>query len=830
MAMFRRSGSPRRGRLLVASGAALDITDKDVVKREKRLRQAWQPEAWAYRDLIPELRYAHDWLGSAVSRMRLFAAAYTDDPAAPPVPAEEVSDLPTGLADAARAQMERLGSGRMAIAALLHTLSVNLEVPGETYLVGLEEPGGQEDWTIRSVDELVPTDEGYRLRDLPADGAGYTVSGELLDPRHSYVARLWRPHPRYRALADSPSRAIIEICEELLDLSRGVRAAAKSRAMTNGLLLVPEELSVAVGDQSDSNPTADPFMTMFTRALMAAIVDEGSPSAVVPMVLRGPSDILETIKYLRLERDIDRTGVDTRAELIRRIATGIDLPPEVLLGTADANHWTAWQISADTFRHHIEPKVLFQVDSLTAGFLWPALAAEGFDAAEYRRVVIWFDPTELIKPPDHTANALQLFDRGAISWDALRQAAGFAEADEPTPEQLLMQLIARLKALPPPVVQAVVQRMDPTLKIKEEVPPPIQEPDGNGNEPSEQDPPAEQGPPEDDEPPTGPPANPSHTVQPITAAGGRSTDPYRFAVALADSDRSIIDRLQVAADAEMRQLLGRAGARIRTRVRADHHASSAINGIANMRVCATLGRARVLAAYAELEDEGEDSRWDQLAEFWRELIAAALAHIHARLGHLIPTATAADLAELGSLLHQHADAAWQWLATALNGLFRRLLYTPDPEPVTLPDEPAGPVLSDGRMLIPARLIRAALAMAGGAGGRETSPGLGTDGTLADPTELLGGLALGADVLAWLAQHQVRVQGWEWRHFTLFRRAFQPHLELDGLHVTGLSDPQLINASAFPPTATLFPGDHEGCRCDLIPLLHVAASEANAQAA
>lgn len=821
MALFARQPERRPGRVLVASGARIDLSDRKVAARARNYRQGWQAEAHGFRDSIGELRYAHDYLGNACSRMRLFAAAYDPkDPTAPPVPVAETKAVSAELAAAATAAIERLGAGRLATAALLNPLAVNLEIAGECYLVGRQDPTyGWETWQIRSVDEVLATDDGYRLRELPGDFTdSQAMKGELLKPETTYVARLWKPHPRFRVLADSPMRAILELCDELLLLSRGIRAAAKSRMAANGLLYVADELTLTQAEEPDDNPLADPFMALLTQAMTAPILDEGAPSAVVPIVVRGPADLAQSLVHIPLDRLVDKTAMETRAELIRRIATGIDLPPEILLGMGDVNHWSSYQISDETFKAHIEPKVLTQVDALTEGFLWPALAAEGFKPDEFRQVVIWYDPTEIVTHPDRTADALQLWDRFAISDAALRQSAGFGDNDRPAGLELVQRLVSHARSFPPNVLEAIIHRLDPSLEIPADRSEPGYGPGGELEEPEDAAPAdgqPEVGPPpmpkRDGAPPAGKgapagPAAPARaSVRPlrVLTASVAPAAPHRAGIQLADADRDLLIRLHTAADSEMRRALEKAGARMRTKVRASSGHAATIKDVSNVAVCATLGATVVTAAGG-----GQDPSWADLATHWAEWVAGAQAFARGRVQRLVGdlcqvgqarigrcAVSEQDLASLAAEQVRHAAEGWRALEASLTALFRRLLYSPAPAPVLLPGEP-GPVVGGTGPLVPLQVVRESLALAGG----------GHAGNVAQ------GLAVGADVLGLLGEFGVTPSGYEWRHGQSGGEPFEPHAVLDGLVVSGPEDPRLLNTYGFPDSDYLWPGDHVGCAC------------------
>jgi hypothetical protein len=214
-------------------------------------------------------------------------------------------------------------------------------------------------------------------------------------------------------------------------------------------------------------------------------------------------------------------------------------------------------------------------------------------------------------------------------------------------------------------------------------------------------------------------------------------------------------------------------------------------------------------------------------------VAGAAAFARGRLGALVadlcrPGRAGAgrcalserDLETLAAEQDSHADAGWVWFEAALTALFRRLLYSPVPTPLPLPGEP-GPLVG-GSTLVPMRLVRAALALAGGYGTAAGSAGLRADGSPVDPLVPMGGVATGAEVLRFLARHGVAPTAWEWRHGSGGTQPFEAHLALDGLVVDGPEDPRLVNTDSFPDTEYFFAGDHEGCSCACGPIFGAGA--------
>jgi hypothetical protein len=473
----RTEGFDPRVRVLTASARKLDLKSQQQAREMRIFRQGWQSDAWSHRDAIGELRYAINFLANCAARMRLYPAALpqsgeTDDP----VPIDDVEDMPQEIKTLCTEAIRDLGHGKLALKGIMKSLSSNWSVAGEGYLLGMQDADtAEETWTIRSVDEIVIRDDKYQLREVPSDPHG-VVPWIDLDPDTMVLTRLWAPHPRYRLLADSPMRAMLEDCESLLILRRGIRATGRSRLAGPGILKVPDGLSIKVPTDDNDDPLADPFMEALANAMMTPITDEGSSSAVVPIVVRGPAEALKELQRLEMWSAFGEQDAKIREELIGIIATSFDLPKEVVQGVVDLNHWSAWQVDDNTFRHHVEPHVIELCDTLSAAFLRPYLEEFGADVADIemwiKRCVLWYDPTELVTHPDQTKDALDLHDRFAISDEALVRIAGFTEEDRPSKAEVQIRLIEKLRNWPPNLVMAFLHQWDPTLVVPSMTGPP----------------------------------------------------------------------------------------------------------------------------------------------------------------------------------------------------------------------------------------------------------------------------------------------------------------------------------------------------------------------
>ncbi len=457
-----RSNSSYQARSFTAAATPINTSNRTEAQRLKKLRQPWQDEAWEYRDAIGELRYATTYLGNAARRMIIVPSAYVPGELNP-VPLTDIEDCPATVLAAAKDALDRLASGgTIALGGMLRDCTENFEVAGECFLIG-RDVDGQETWEIRSVTEVgVDNDGKLFLKDT--DSTTTSGQGEPLEGSGTFVSRLWWPHPRRKMYADSPFKAILDLCEELLILGRDIRAAGRSRLANNGILLIPDSLTIVranTEDDANDSQDGDEFFQELIAAAMAAIQDEGSAAAVLPLIARGPADALKAVKQIIISRQ-ESTRAGERMELITRMATGIDLPAEVLTGKAGLNHWTSWQVSDDTFRHHIEPVVMVEVDALTLGYYRPELKARQVPDEWLNRIVLWYDPTNLVTKPDRSQDAKDAWDRLTISDEALNNYLGFTSEDEPEPDEILRRMATKT-GLDPSLAAQIIGKMDPSL-------------------------------------------------------------------------------------------------------------------------------------------------------------------------------------------------------------------------------------------------------------------------------------------------------------------------------------------------------------------------------
>lgn len=413
-------------RPVLASGVRVT---RGTGEKFRRLSQAWQQQAFGYYNTVGECWYASQFYSRALAKLRLFAGEINEQ-------GEIVELEPAHPASELLARVQDPGGGRSQLQGNYGKL---MFLNGEGFLTVSVE-NDMEAWEFLSVSELRLNSTGGYVRFrapgvAPEDLAG--AGDDMFEPAdgETVVYRMWRRHPEYSWLADAPIRGVLELFEELQLLQLAVRARAKSRAVQAGIVYVPNELDLNGADGvNDEDPAQDPFMDLLIRTMTTAIQNPGSAAAVAPIVVRGPAEFAESLRKIDLydmTESYPETGL--RSEIIKRIATGLDMPPELLLGMTDANHWTAWQIDDQTWSAHLQPVAQQMCDDFTSAYLRPAAREEGIDS--WASLVVGYDAADVINHPDRAKDAMSVYDRGGLSRATLREVTGFGDDDAPSEEE-----------------------------------------------------------------------------------------------------------------------------------------------------------------------------------------------------------------------------------------------------------------------------------------------------------------------------------------------------------------------------------------------------------
>jgi hypothetical protein len=417
--------------------------------------------AWHYWGRVPELRYTTRYIANALSVANLYVGE-----------ADPKGGAPKRLPDDHPASqiMADFAGGLAGQAELLDRLGLHLSVAGDSVIIGPSSGGsGSEQqpfdqWRVYSTEE-VHSRNGKIYVQMPGNAKEVSI------PESTVAVRIWRPHPVRWWDADSPVKGSFQVLRELVLFDDHVYASGTSRLAGAGFLGIPEEIDLPVPDVEIEGSEVDRFVALLTEVMGLAIKNRESASALVPIILRGPAEFIDKIKHFDFATAFSAEVPELRLGAIRRLALGMDVPPEVLLGSESSTSWSAWQTDESTLRVHLVPLLQLIASSLTVGWLRPALETIPMSAKEKEQIpnlVVHYDISRLKIRQDTSGDAQSLFDRFAIDEDALRMALGYASDVAPDDKELARQIAFKLIATgQPELVKYGINTLRDEFGIKE---------------------------------------------------------------------------------------------------------------------------------------------------------------------------------------------------------------------------------------------------------------------------------------------------------------------------------------------------------------------------
>lgn len=800
MASLRRSRDVAPN-AIVGAARRIHINRRDEVETfRERSTEEWQQIAWRHYDEIGDIKYAFNYFAAIASRVRLYVG-YQDEASDTPSPIGDVKALDRSFVTAARYELAKLNNGAGGQPNLIRQAVLNLLVAGELYLVGANNT-----WAARSTSEL-RFESTKRIR-LVSSRENARTTGIYL-PESAFVARIWRTHPQYSDDADSSLKGIQSDCNELLLLSRLIRASAQSR-LNAGILYVADELrfSRSSDPTAEPNPDLDPFEEELTLALTDPIGQTDSPSEIVPMIVRGPAEFIENgLKHIDLSRGFDETVILRHDQMLTRILNGLDIPRDLVTGLANVRYSNAQTIGEDMLKAHVEPMVLILCEALTTVFLRTQMTARGYSADLIKRLHVWYDPSEVVTRPDRSEDADKGFERMLVKAATWRRAHGFTEDDAPDDEEIAMRValsggVAQsttldfLRQLAPELVEQAEQlarasfgdpaRVTPESGfITEEERTPL----GGTRTPPVALPPAEGSP----APYTEIAASavtPSQIIDilhSITATARPSSivrDRTRRLERSLEVERRLRESLHVHLNDVVRRALERAGARTVSKVRGDANLKSLVSSVSLEEAFSVIPEdQRTLFALNDVQ-----------------LIGDTIERARSSYFDLITTAQDQGWRALGAHVHDqmkprqrsYLERSWDWVSRQLTSLTRTWLRQPKTE----------------GSYVPLDIVRDATALAGG--GRILTRDAPHTGPTGSGKAILGPTAL--DATGWEFSERYR---WV---YGVSENSYEPHVRLDDQIFGNWEDRVLATAdpAKWPYVTHHYPGDHNGCRCDWLP--------------
>lgn len=480
------SGVPSSANGSALTAAAQVVTNSGLQRPFQY--DSWQTEAWDFYENLGEFNYGVEWFGEAISRVRLNVAMI--------VPG---GDEPEILTEGPAVELiNNLVGGTDGQAQLLRSLGVQLSVPGDAYFVGREVTESDaasgvlldaeiDDygrvWTVQPVNTIKRSHQTIRGL-LGGNARRWKIQVEESHwetlPDESLVCRIWDRNEHYPWRAMSPAKAALPIMREIDMYNRYIIATLMSRVALNGFFMIPDEVTLPVNPLYETS--TDPFIAEIIDIMRAAIKNPGSPSAAMPAPLRVPAEMIEKFQHFTFATPLDQKIFDHRQQALRRLATTLNLPAEIITGMGDVNHWSSWQLSEDAIKIHIAPKVEIITRCLTMGYLHPMLKAQGesLRGPNGERIIVWYDTSELTQRPDRSSAAMELRKMMVINDEATRRETGFDEADAPTDDELEKMVLMQLAVNPMTAAPALKELTGLELEMPEPAPVAGADPNASG--------------------------------------------------------------------------------------------------------------------------------------------------------------------------------------------------------------------------------------------------------------------------------------------------------------------------------------------------------------
>lgn len=384
---------------------------------------------------VGELRYYVGWRANSCSRARFVASEIDPDTGEPTGGIAEDNSEGQRFVEIVR----KVAGGRLGQAQLIKRTAEVLTVPGELWiaiLIRTEGAGARkrvvEKWyavTRRQIEQ--GTRSNSVTIKLP-DGTKHQFDASSGDS----MFRVWNPDAEDAAEPDSPVRAVLDPLREIVRTTKKIANADNSRLLNNGILFVPSEASLpdpqAPTSAEKPGPTAPQpprkvaakLQDMIVQVGQEAAKNESSMAALVPIVASAPGEHLAKISHLEFGKDVTKVAIETRNDAIARLAMGLDVSPERLLGLSTGNHWSAWAIEDQDVQLHIAPVMETICHAIYDSVLRNVLEKDGIDPDKY---TLWYDTSALTSDPDLTDEAKDAHEKGGLTTEALVRIYGLPD-------------------------------------------------------------------------------------------------------------------------------------------------------------------------------------------------------------------------------------------------------------------------------------------------------------------------------------------------------------------------------------------------------------------
>ena len=433
--------SDRRRTSLTASVSRFQMSDASW-RTFKFGNRSWQDEAWRLYDVVGQIRYVSNWVGSRLSRsiMRVHAVGPDGN-----IGAVVDEDTPNG------AEIAAFASGPLGIgdarAEALRLLGICLFVVGEAFIVAEADGGqsGEDSWFVVTARQIKRTGDQITITRPPVVGGGTMNYRDGTD----LILRVWTPHPADTNEPDSPVRSAIPPLRLIETIMKRKFAELDSRLIGAGILFVPDTLDFPSSEDDETG--TDGLAATLMKTASTSLRDRQSAEAVVPIIVSGPGDDLENIQHVTFWSELSSQLDEAEERATIALSQSLDIPPEVMLGLGSSNHWSAWAISEAAVNEHIAPLAARIASALSVGYLQPGLETIGEEPGGY---VYQFDLSALNVRTNRASDAIEYHKLGLVSDAIAREAGAWDESDAPDDDERRYRLAVSVLTASPQIALA----------------------------------------------------------------------------------------------------------------------------------------------------------------------------------------------------------------------------------------------------------------------------------------------------------------------------------------------------------------------------------------
>lgn len=411
----------------------------------------WQREAWAMMWQVPELRYAMNLYANGMSRLILKPAKELPNGTRIELTDIREEDLTDNDRIALKAHRDFFRSQSQA--QMLKQFGAAQFTAGESVLVGL--PERRRGKNLTGYEWRVYSKRDVRYDENNADLV--FICDEPYNVNSIMPVRQWTPDPEFYKLATSPVRGCLPVLRLMVGLAMYVSAQIDSRLAGAGILLLPNSMTALGASAPEDNDVEDPAVAELINAMLTAIRDRDSAASLVPVIMTGPDDSLPLIRHLTFASELDNTAGEQLDRLIRRLALGLDMNAETLLGGSDSSHWAQYWSDEGNVRNQLIPCAELFTQSMDRDYFQPVLEELGLTEEEASEYVTNIDSSELVYRPNNFEESLQMWKVGLLTDAALLNSGGYDLSDAPpVPEETdqAVEMVKRAVAVNPSLYES----------------------------------------------------------------------------------------------------------------------------------------------------------------------------------------------------------------------------------------------------------------------------------------------------------------------------------------------------------------------------------------